>query len=175
MVSGRRSDSCTAGSQPGWGYSPQAGCLQHPALGARGDGWHGRGAVLGGHKAPSPASRGARRLGPGDLVALCARCRSGGDQLHPPAPVPAGVHLPRHRCPLQQQAPQDPAQGDPQERHGAVSGGRVPRLWVTLWLWVGCLCCGVAGVGAEMLPPTPPSWPGSGNRTPTQPRNPVQP
>lgn len=44
-----------------------------------------------------------------------------------------------------------------------------------LQLWVGGLCCGVAGIGAEMLPPTPPPQLGSGNRTLTQPRDAVRP
>lgn len=47
--------------------------------------------------------------------------RSGGDKLFPTPSVPPGVHLPRHCCSLQQQAPEIPPQGDPQERHRAVS------------------------------------------------------
>lgn len=104
---------------------------------------------------------------PGDTVAPCVLCRSGGDELHPAAPVPSGVHLPGHRGPLQQQAPQGPAQGHPQERHRAVSAASRGSLHPPP------LCCRVSGVRVHPCP----AW-GQGDRAKRYPNtglSPLQP
>lgn len=65
--------------------------------------------------------------------------------------------------------------GSPRTSQSCEWWASAQALPPALQLWVGGLCCRVAGIGAEMLPPTPPPQPGSGNRTLTQPRDAVRP